>query len=101
MTLKLLRAMKYLYRRRAGLGTWLSASCKLNQSLTLKEGTSTDAVTVECDFVFCAQKCAYVNWFGQTLAEDTFLKDIHIDTITCRVVRVTRMTGSSMDDWIY
>jgi hypothetical protein len=24
-----------------------------------------------------------------------------IDNVTCRVVRVTRMTGSSSDDWIY
>jgi hypothetical protein len=24
-----------------------------------------------------------------------------INTVTCRVVRVTKMTGSSSDDWIY
>jgi hypothetical protein len=23
------------------------------------------------------------------------------DTVTCRVIRVTKITGSSSDDWIY
>jgi hypothetical protein len=25
----------------------------------------------------------------------------YLNTVTCRMVRVTKMTGSSSDDWIY
>jgi hypothetical protein len=27
--------------------------------------------------------------------------DLHVNTVTCRVVRVAKITGSSSNDWIY
>jgi hypothetical protein len=49
----------------------------------------------------CSQESSTVPYPEPDQSTPFDLSKIHFIIVTCRVARMTRMTGSSSDDWIY